>query len=290
MPNVQAPHLQSLASGLPAEISSQLFAAFGAHDKYARDIAQALNLALVVGDTLQVFRPYTQAAPLTIDATQALNFAKYNTTAGQVLTKSAWTIINFATAVTSNTNVTTGAAWKFTAPRAADYLFHAAVETDNAAAAATEYQASFWKNGAQEAKVATLNSYATAANYLTLHGGVTLRLAASDYVDFRVIHNNAADTNVTATAAENWIDVRELMDDAARVSTVFPFDVLWPKQYPPTMVVAQCADANQTSPSAFALQLPDWTTSTKGGQTMIKVKNIPGLIAGRSYSVTLVVF
>lgn len=288
MPNVQPPHLQSLASGLPADVSAQLFAAFGAADKYARDIAQALNPALVVGDTLQVFRPYTQAAPLAVGSGTALVFAHYNTTAAQSCAP-GFNLINFDTAVVSSSAVTTGAAWKFTAPRAGDFEVSGLVTFTNAIAANTLVASAIFQNGANSGITSQRNT-GNAANFNSVGGSTIMRLAAGDYIDFEAYNGDAVNRALTATATDNWIKIRELTSDTPRVPSCFPFDVPWPKSYLPTMVLAQVADVNQTNPAALALQLPDWGTSTKGGQTMIKVRNIPGLLPSTSYSVTLVVF
>lgn len=58
--------MASLASGLMPEARRGLEAALRAQDKYSSDVAQALGGALVVGDTLRVFTPFTAAAPLVV--------------------------------------------------------------------------------------------------------------------------------------------------------------------------------------------------------------------------------
>lgn len=241
MPNVQAPHLQSLASALP-----QLSSAFGAADKYARDVAQALNSALVLGDSLQIFTPYTQSKPLVVP--------------------SDWQPLVYKNSWVDYDGGTTGRYRKD---------FTGRVEVSARV-----------KNGTSAtATIATLPAaYCPGQMFLTATRGsaafASLEIDTSGDIHF-------PDGGSTLDGSVNCSFF--CSDFSAYIPSCFPFDVLWPKQYPPTAVIAQCADANQTSPKAFATLLPDWGTVTKGGQTMIHVRNIPGLLPSTSYSVTLAV-
>jgi len=66
--------------------------------------------------------------------------------------------------------------------------------------------------------------------------------------------------------------------------------VVWPLQSPPTCVLAICQDVNGQSPSNLAAGMPDWITLARGNTTLIRVRNIPGLLPSTNYVVTLVVF
>lgn len=69
MPSLSPPQLQSLAQGLPAQVADKLMPALRAQDSHNVGVAQALGNALVLGDTVRVFTPYTAAAPLAVVAT-----------------------------------------------------------------------------------------------------------------------------------------------------------------------------------------------------------------------------
>lgn len=60
MPNVQPQRLASLAP------DATLQAVLRAQDKHNTDVSQALNAALVRGDTVQLWTPYTATAPLVV--------------------------------------------------------------------------------------------------------------------------------------------------------------------------------------------------------------------------------
>jgi hypothetical protein len=66
MPSLSPPLLQAALSALPADVARVLHPAMGQLDKHQRDVSQALSSALVVNDTLQVWQPYTQKAPLVV--------------------------------------------------------------------------------------------------------------------------------------------------------------------------------------------------------------------------------
>lgn len=89
----------------------------------------------------------------------------------------------------------------------------------------------------------------------------------------------------------NWLSLDNLSympaSPAPYVPSCFPFDVLWPKTYPPSFVFAQCVDANTANPSNLAAMLVDWVPVMKGNRTFIRVRNIPGLLPSKSYAVTL---
>lgn len=240
MPNVAPQRLQSLAA-VP-----ELAQALRAQDKHNLDVAQALNSALVRGDTLLVLTPYTATAPLAVPTDlQAVTFIN------------SWT--NF------------GAGFEV---------------------------AYYWKDAAGLVHLQGLIKSGTiGAACFTLAAGyrptaTSLFAAVSNSAIGRVDVQSDGQV-IPQTGSNVWVSLEGMTfreaSSAPYVPPCFPFDVAWPQPYPPSLVLAQCADAtNAASPANLALMLPDWVTLTRSGQTLIRVRNLPGLVPSTNYAVTLV--
>lgn len=248
MPTLNPPLLQGLAAGLPPDIGQKLGAALRAQDKHNVDVAASLSSALVRGDTLQVLTPYTAASPLTVPTdwqTPTLN--------------SGWS--NF------------GSPWEVAAYR------------KNSSGLVT-VKGLVKSTNALPSTVFTLpTGFRPAENVRTASSGSTGGGDAFYSLSFQTDGSVVCQSGAAAPSASLSVDSSFYCSDfSPYVPSCFPFDVLWAKPYPPTLVLAQCA---ATDGSNVAMALADWTTVVKGGSTFLHVRNLPGLLPSKSYSVTL---
>lgn len=107
--------------------------------------------------------------------------------------------------------VTTGAAWKFTAPLAGYYHIHAAatfaLSTTWALGEVADIR--IFKNGTQVSildRDDEMNSAAT-AQQKTVAGGDTIYLAATDYVDIRIVQFSGAPLALHNIAVYNYVSI-----------------------------------------------------------------------------------
>lgn len=242
MPNFQPQRLASLHLG------QELQAALRAQDKHNTDISQALNAALVRGDTLQVLTPYTAASPLVVPTD-----------------------------------------WK-TPTLLNGYTVQATV------AYRKDLNGIVWGRGAVTIPagppVAGTIIYAMGSAY-GYDGNLDIAVPATSNAGptgFAVDNSGNVKMSIVVGAA-GWLSLAfsyASSDREPQVPSCFPFDVLWTKPYPPSLMLAQCLDKASATPTNMSTCLPDWITVMQGGQTLIRVRNIPGLLPSTSYSVTLV--
>lgn len=236
MPNVAPQRLQSLVQ------APELGAMLRAQDKHNSDVTQALNQALVRGDTLQVLTPWTASNPLVVpsDRIQLTPTATWTSSAGLFYRQDSTGQVNLEGTVTGGTpgtQITTG------------------LPTPNV-------------------NLGFVVSAATAFGLVIVSSTGVLT------------HTTGSGSNVILGGSVSY----RSGSGAPYVPSCFPFDVAWQQPYPPSLVIAECADVtNQASPSNLAALLTDWVQVNAAGQTLIRVRNIPGLLPSLSYAVTLVV-
>lgn len=230
--------------------------ALRAQDSHNAIVVSALGAALVKGDTLQVLTPFTAASPLVVPAnifapTLATNVA--NQGAPYPLAgywQDASGMVRFKGKIQNNTggSIASGATI-FTIPTA-----FAPTET--------------WERPCF---------------------GWTGSAATTYYVQLTSAGVGSMDGVAWPSGAQISLDMQWPVSGFVPYvpPSGFPFDVLWPKAYAPTLVLAQCLDSNAASPSNLSAMFVDWVTTVKGSKTFIHVRNIPGLLPGKSYSVTL---
>jgi len=247
VPNLNPPQLQQ--RGLPPEL-----------DKYLREIRDAVNPAVVKGDTYVVAAPYTARVPLVVPTDwvsvgaggtapafqntwangaahlQPVSFKKDTLGFGH---------LRGAPTGPSNTVIFTLPSW--------------------CCPAADEQFPGMCNNG---------YGYVTVGN----SGNVTLTITGG----------------VTGTVSPGSIAgvTFQCADSSPYIPSCFPFDIPWSGSAPPTFVLAQAQDvANAQAPANLALGLPDWIPiNQKGAVTsspsLLRIRNIPGLRPG-SYAVQI---
>lgn len=148
----------------------------------------------------------------------SLNFqsnisARYLRNTSQTISNNTSTILNFDVKDwdMSPECVTTGASWKFTCPAGGDGKFLVTFGATLAAASGWAVYESFalrvFKNGTVHNFCASY-SEGTHASYMSVYASDLVSLVAGDYIDLRVLHNNGASQDVTATSVgENFISI-----------------------------------------------------------------------------------
>lgn len=284
MPNLNPPLLQT--RGLPPEL-----------DKYLREVRDAVNPALVKGDTYQVFQPYTATKPLVVPGTGFPNrypYAGVATASGQSIPNNTNTVVNMDIVSTDTDGaVTTGAAWKFTVPagKGGLYLVSVGVSLNATVAGACDQILGLFKNGAELVRLQRLPGNTTKETGLS--GSIVLSLAAGDTVAPLIFQNSGAAVTLEANALANWLTVTGVNLSKPAVPSCFPFDVPWTAPAAPALVVAQVQDvANAATPANLALCGVDWIpVNPKGAVTsapsLLRIRNIPNLQPG-SYAVQVV--
>ncbi len=185
-------------------------------------------LSLNAGDRINYAVNGTLGSTLAIESNPVFNFitilrapgpaqaqpasvpnASYNTTAAQSIANASTAIVNFDTKIWDGfALVTTGASWKFTANRAGKLTvgsmvtFASGVFTLN-----KQVQLFVYKNGSLFKTIDQLTIEATVTDPFSVSGSCDVSVLAGDFVDVRVAHGESAGRALTATAAENYIDV-----------------------------------------------------------------------------------
>lgn len=242
MPSLNPPLLQSLAH---PDLGSKIGPVLRALDKHNVDVVASLKNALVIGDSLQVFNPFTQSAPLAVPTDWVLP------TLGN-----GWV------------NVGSGnASAQYKIDPFGRVTIRGLIKSGTINTTAFTLPVGYRPSGNE--------TFPASANNLFANLAVTSAGA--------VIPQTGSTTNFSIECSF-WADST---NDAPIPPSCFPFDVLWPKSYSPTLVVARCA---ATDGSNLGQMLPDWTMVTKGSNQFIHIRNLPGLLPGKSYSVTLAAF
>jgi hypothetical protein len=242
MPSLNPQRLQSL---LKTPAVDGLEQAMRVQDSFNGSVAQALNQALVRGDTLQVLQPYTAASPLVVPS---------NWTALALL--NSWAQYDANTAC------------QYTKDACGNVWVQGRVKNGSAAGATVATLPAGYRPAYQQL-------FAVRGN--AAFGSLVVRTTGN----LDPVEGNTTDLCLTCSFPADA--------PSPYVASCFPFDVAWPQPYAPSLVVAHCEDVtNQASPSNLAACLPDWVAVQAGSQAFVRVRNLPGLLGGTSYAVTLV--
>lgn len=138
--------------------------------------------------------------------------ASYATNAGQsIVTGAAVAIVDFEDQIYDpGSDVTTGASWAYTAPKTGIYLVTAMVQFANSSGWADQERGlmQLFKNGSVYRNLDRKDSYTAASSVImVLHGATTVSLTAAETIDVRVAQNSGGNLALSASTAENWIDI-----------------------------------------------------------------------------------
>lgn len=212
-------------------------------------------------------------------------FAHYTASVATSLVDADSTIVNFNTATVSSPDVTTGAAWKYTAPAAGRYTISSGVGF-GAVSAGPYFVLVLAKNGTG---VANFGIVPVSAGDHVISGSATLQLAAGDYIDIRVYHQDGAARN-TFTGSNCWVTVDAQSIPAA--PSCFPLDIALNKLKGPPKAVFLAGAWTLPDPATstiLALSQPQWSFTTKEGRPHIRIRNVAGLVGGKSYKLRFLV-
>lgn len=151
-----------------------------------------------------------QAEVVAIETVYALNSARANNTVAQACSNGTHNIIDFATKdFDPGSRITTGASWKFTAGVAGKYLVSAMVSS----AQTTEFidgepaRLELYKNGSFYCYLDIQENHPATAHYIYLSGSTLISLAATDYIDIRVLQTSGVSINFGGAANSNHVSI-----------------------------------------------------------------------------------
>lgn len=257
----------------------------------------ALNQQITLEDNCQaewLESPIT--VPSSYTPATALDFAHYTTVAAQTIATATFTPVNFGTAVVTSASVSNAASdWSYAAPHAGVYLFTASVSIDlptTAAAGAAAHQS--WEvNTVEEWRGPTFREGGV-AGALRLHSAIALKLAAGDDVQYLIRQATDGTANdLSTTHNDNWITVQQLSfttQPAPLIASCFPLDLALQRiaTRPKGVFLAEARDLTVDGATA-SLGHPHWEMTSKGGKSIVRIKNIPGLTAGHKYALRFLV-
>jgi hypothetical protein len=144
---------------------------------------------------------------------------KYDTDSGQSIDNNLEEIIDFDSTTTGFDNatgaVTTGATWRFTVPTGQAGIYSVSTKVnlgdDTGTWNAGEYaEMNLYKNNVRHAQLDLydMNVTATVNFGMSLQGSTMVDLAAGDFIDVRVYHNQGAAIPLVASEENNWIIIK----------------------------------------------------------------------------------
>lgn len=136
--------------------------------------------------------------------------AVYKTNAGQVIADNTTSIIDFEDSVyDTNSAVTTGASWKFTAPSTGKYHVSCSIKFQQGNFGGANVKLMLYKNNSLYLYIGGFDPpNASLHNYV--RGMCDVELAATDYIDVRVLQNSTVNMTLDTTAEYNHIDIHKI--------------------------------------------------------------------------------
>jgi hypothetical protein len=278
--NLQAPAFS--VAGLPPDVAAVMAANWRQLERFTRE-ALKLNRAAVLGDTVQLFtKEVTVPSGVYSDARP---FSAFSTAAGQSLANNASTVVNYDTLIAdTDAAVTTGAAWKCTVPAGKSGLYQVSATASVSSIAAGDVILELLKNGSE---VHRFQRVPGTASIIGLTGTHVLKLVAGDFLQVAVFQNSGGARLLEATAVANHVAISCLALDQAAPLSCWPVDLAYTLPASPVEVrVIAVADTNATTPANTGPTSVDWTLVTVGARNLIRVRNVTGLPAGRTFNVT----
>lgn len=277
MPRVPLPSLRF--GDVPGDLGKTLERVFRPLNDFLVPAQAALNKALVLGDTVQIEGPREVAVP----TSYSLALARYRLDAVQSLAASGVvTRLNYDLKLIDTHNaVTTGASWVFTAPTAGEYLVtalmnYAAVAPGDSILIANR------AGGASEAiRIARFNA---GINFMAGSGSHVFSLNAGDTVFFTG-QQFAAATQALETGSA-LVSIQQISTRGSpTVASCWPLYIASKLPGPPkSVLLAQAQEKNGTS--NYGPCSVDWEYVTPGGIPHVKIRNVPGLPAGKTWNLT----
>ncbi len=155
---------------------------------------------------------YTGGLHLPITAANVnKSLVRYSTAAGQSIASAGATeIVDFGTKIfDTKAEVTTGASWKFTAKDAGYYRIHSLTSLTTAAWAASKYYlVELRKNGSVVSNMELYPGAQTLEASANFHDVISL--AAGDYIDIRIDHNQGGAISLISLATYNYITIEQV--------------------------------------------------------------------------------
>lgn len=206
------------------------------------------------------------------------------TSAGQSIPNSANTVVNMSTVGTDTDNaITVGSGWKWTCPAGKSGLYSISEQISlNATASGVGDQIlGIQKNGSEFVRLQRAPSNTTKETGLS--GTIMLNLNAGDTIAPLIFQNSGGAVTLESSLITNWITITGINLNQQPVLSCFPVTIPAKKVTNPKFaLVASCVDTSAT-PLVPALGTPSVAVSG----TALQLTNFPGLLLGRTYTVTL---
>lgn len=145
----------------------------------------------------------------------AESHARYKVSSTKSISNTTYTIIDYDTSVyDSDTAVTTGASWKYTVPSGKGGYFvvtASAYLQSSAGWAADEFvQLALYKNGTLDTVLGEVRIHASGTFSVFVTGASLVSLAAADYIDVRMYHNNGSSQTIDSDGDLSHIAIAKL--------------------------------------------------------------------------------
>lgn len=116
-------------------------------------------------------------------------------------------------------------------------------------------------------------------------GSIILDLVAGDYIEFVGFQNGGGAFSTEAALTYGFLE--QMSATTEPIAACWPYDFLADRAERPLLVtLANCTATDGTACNPHGLQ---WETLTKSGKPHIRVRNLAGLVAGKSYRLRFLV-